>query len=104
MSKLVRDKIPEIMNARGQCFITKTTDNDDEFLVFLQKKLLEEVEEFIKASQSKNLHHAKEELADVLEVIETICVLKNYDLDSVHQLKIQKRLEKGGFIKKIVLL
>jgi len=104
MPKLVRDKIPKIMKLKGQCPVTKTIENDEEFLFFLQKKLLEEVKEFIKVCESKNPKEAEEELADILEVIDAICNLKKYDLVSVQKLKDKKLSEKGGFTKKILLL
>jgi predicted house-cleaning noncanonical NTP pyrophosphatase (MazG superfamily) len=103
MLKLVRDKIPEIMKLKGQHPKTQKIKSNSEFLKFLQKKLLEEVEEFIEASIIKNSKASKEELADILEVIDTICKLKKYDLNSIYKLKDKKRLEKGGFNNKILL-
>ena len=59
-NKLVRDKIPEIMLASGVKPVTKTL-NPEEYTLFLEKKLDEEVAEYHK---DKNV----EELADILEV------------------------------------
>jgi predicted house-cleaning noncanonical NTP pyrophosphatase (MazG superfamily) len=95
---------PEIMKLRGQSPLTKTIESDDEFLFFCKKELFEEMEEFIEASKTKNPNEAKEELADILEVLDALCQLKNYDLAAVQKLKDKKRSEKGGFSKKIILI
>jgi len=95
MSKLVRDKIPEILEKKGIKAETRILDNDSEYLSALCDKLLEEVNEFID-------DNAKEELADVLEVVYAICKLKNYDLDSIDKIRKKKQLGRGGFDKRIL--
>ena len=60
-SKAIRDKIPEIIKESGKNCNVKKLD-DSEFLVQLEKKLVEELAEY---QESKNI----EELADMLEVI-----------------------------------
>ena len=58
MGKLVRDKIPQIIEASGETPITRILERD-EYLACLETKLDEEVREF---HESK----APEELADIL--------------------------------------
>jgi len=103
MSKLVRDKIPEILEKKGIKGEIRILDNDSEFLSALCNKLLEEVNEFIDVSSDTNDVRIKEELADVLEVINTICKLKKYDFNSIEQIRGKKRLERGGFDKRIFI-
>lgn len=60
-NKLVRDRIPEIIQAKGDVCVVRTLD-DDEYRMRLKMKLMEEVMEY---QESGSL----EELADIYEVI-----------------------------------
>ncbi len=67
-NKAIRDKIPEIIkNSGNNCNVKKLTD--DEFLIEIEAKLREELEEYF---QSKSV----EELADIIEVVNRISVLR----------------------------
>lgn len=91
--KLVRDKIPDILDIKGIPY-EKEILNDSEYESEIIKKLFEEVEEF-------RTDLSVEELADVIEVLEYIKKLPQYkDLESI---RIQKKEERGGFDKKILL-
>mgnify|MGYP005671998687 CR=1 FL=1 len=92
-NKAIRDKIPEIIKESGKNCNVKKLD-DSEFLVQLEKKLVEELAEY---QESKNV----EELADVLEVIYRISNLKGFDLDKARLEKIEKR---GKFEKNLFLV
>jgi len=95
-NKLVRDNIPEIIKKCGEkCKYHVVTENA-EFLERLYDKLDEETEEF-KAKPSI------EELADIMEVLEAIARLKKYSIDDIKRVKKEKKAERGGFDKKIVL-
>jgi predicted house-cleaning noncanonical NTP pyrophosphatase (MazG superfamily) len=59
-NKVVRDKIPEIIEA-DNCNLKTHIANEEEYWEKLKEKLNEEVQEFIKED-------TKEELADILEV------------------------------------
>ena len=104
MNKLVRDKIPEIMKEKKQTFKTRTLKNDSEYLLALNKKLIEEVNEYIESSIEENAERIKYEIADILEVIEAICKLKKYEINVVQNYKLKKKREKGGFDKRVLLL
>ena len=67
-NKLVRDKIPQIIEQTGKEFHTRTL-NEEEYIVELKKKLNEEISEY---QNSRNNEEAMEELADVLEVIHSL--------------------------------
>ena len=71
--KLIRDKIPEIIQADGKTCITRIL-SDEEYVDALEKKLNEEVAEY---QTDKNL----EELADILEVLQAICIARGYTLE-----------------------
>ena len=67
-NKAIRDRIPEIIHATGQnCKVIMMQDGD--FLLHMERKLSEEVEEY---KQSKS----PEELSDILEVVYCIAELR----------------------------
>ncbi len=93
MGKLVRDKIPEIIESDGKTPITRILD-EEEYLSELDKKLNEEVAEY---QNDKSL----EEMADVLEVLFAICEGRGYSIDELMTVKENKRDKRGGFKKRI---
>ncbi len=95
MNKLVRDKIPEIIEADGRTCKTHIL-SDEEYLSALEEKLNEEVAEYQK---DKNL----EEMADVLEVLQAICIARGYTLEELEALRKKKADDRGGFSEKIFL-
>lgn len=92
-NKLVRDKIPDILDAKNISY-EKRIASDDEYRAELIKKLVEEAQEFAEVG-------SPEELADVLEVIEALKTLPDYK--NVEELKSKKREERGGFTERIIL-
>lgn len=98
-NKLVRDKIPEILKARGIEPKTKILKNG-EYLDELKKKLQEEVNEFFEAKTDEEFIL---ELADVLEVIEYLSLAKNTKWKELMDRKEKKKKERGGFDNKIFL-
>lgn len=93
--KLVRDKIPEIIKAKGEDYKIHIADNE-EYYKKLKEKLLEEFEEF---SEDDTV----EEIADILEIIDAICDFKNFDKKEIEKIKKEKFEKRGGFSKKIIL-
>ena len=92
-NKLVRDKIPELLDSKGISY-EKRTATEKEFKTELIKKLQEEIKEFLETSN-------EEELADIMEVIEALKKLP--DFANVQEVKKKKLSEKGGFEKRIIL-
>ena len=92
---MVRDKIPDIIEGHGEKYVARVA-GDEEFLVKLKEKLMEETEEFIASGSS-------EEIADIYEVLETLMKEMKIDKVAVLSTQRQKRQEKGGFDKKIIL-
>ena len=97
-NKLVRDKIPEIIKNNNETPITRIL-NDEEYKVELEKKLLEEYQEVLKASGKDRL----EELADMLEVMISLASLDDATLEDIIELADKKRNKRGGFKEKIFL-
>lgn len=95
-NKLVRDKIPEsIDNEQGRKCKYKIL-NDTEYLKELNRKVLEEANEFIE-------ENSIEELGDLMEVIEAIMNLKGYNMEDVKKIMKDKTEKKGAFNNKIFL-
>lgn len=90
-NKLVRDKIPEILEEKGK-ISTIHIANDEEYW----EKLKEEVNEFLNDSDI-------EEMADIFEVITSINKFKHWDLEKVIEVQKEKREKRGGFKNKIIL-
>ncbi len=93
--KLVRDKIPEIIIRKGGEPTTHIL-SDNDYLIELDKKLQEEVAEYLE-------HNDLAELADVLEVIRAIADARGTGIDAIETIREQKFLERGGFREKIFL-
>lgn len=95
-NKLVRDKIPEVIKADGKECETRIAPKEER-LELLEKKLLEEVNEFM---EDKNL----EELADVMEVLYGLAANMGYSEEELNKKRIEKLEERGGFKEGVVLL
>lgn len=94
-NKLVRDKIPQIIEASGKKFETRTASKEEQ-AELLEKKLQEEINEFI---EDKNL----EELADVMEVLFGLAKNLGYSEEDLVKKRLEKREERGGFDDGVVL-
>lgn len=100
--KLVRDLIPEIIKARtGENAKTRILEIKEEYLAFLLKKVEEEAHELANA---KDKEHIVEEVADVLELIESILDFYDVDMETVLKVKNEKAGLRGGFKKRILML
>ena len=93
-NKLWRDKANEIMEQNHGSIIHWHRLNDNEFNEQLRLKLLEEADE-VKLAQSKA--DLIGELADVLEVIETLCILHQISKDEISTAQKAKIEQRGGF-------
>ena len=94
-NKLVRDRIPEIIEKSGNRCVTKIL-SDEEYIEMLDKKLDEELAEYHK---DKNI----EELADVLEVIYACVQARGYSLEELETIRADKAEKLGAFKDKIFL-
>jgi len=87
--KLVRDRIPEVIEASGKKYsVRQLTTSDLKEYAF--KKLREEIEEFIE-------NPCADEAADVMEVMSLICNRMGIKEQTILAEAIAKRVSKGGF-------
>ena len=93
--KLVRDKIPEIIEAQGKTCVTEIL-TEEAYIQLLDAKLNEELAEY---QESKSL----EELADLLEVMEATAIARGYSWEQLLQVRDEKRNQRGGFADRILL-
>lgn len=98
-NKLIRDKIPKVITQKGGRYKTRVLLTK-EFEKELKKKLLEESKELLEAPREELLS----ELADVLEVLKSIALHHKIDFRTVEKYRIQKKKERGGFLKKLFLV
>lgn len=99
-NKLVRDRIPEIIENSGKKFTTKILD-DAQYELELKKKLKEEMEEYQNAS---NDNEALEELADLLELMHALAKVHGASMEEVEKIRQDKASKRGGFEEKIFLI
>jgi predicted house-cleaning noncanonical NTP pyrophosphatase (MazG superfamily) len=98
--KLVRDKIPEIIRARGDWCSVRLCKDHDEYVWLLRRKLDEEVGEcHYKAHSSEEL----EEMADVLEVLYALAAARGWSPEDIEAARQKKSAANGGFVDRIVL-
>lgn len=92
----MRDKIPDIIQAKGDTYVARVADDKEEFLTKLKEKLREEVEEF-------GMSASLEEIADIYEVLDALMKEMGVDKTEVLAAQDRKREERGGFEKRIIL-
>ena len=97
-NKLVRDKIPQIIESNGEVAITRILEKE-EYKIELEKKLNEEYNEVLSSSGKDRI----EELADMLEIIKCLAEMENSNLEEVIKVSKQKVLKRGSFKNKIFL-
>lgn len=97
-SKLVRDYYPDIFEKEGKQCVFHIAD-DSEYRQKLFEKLQEEATE---CAEAKNAETCAEELADLYEVIDAICVSLGVRKDTIDWWRQKKAFEKGTFQKRII--
>lgn len=93
--KLVRDRIPELIEAEGRMLMVKRLSGDA-LTAALYVKLTEEHAELLAAS---SVEEKREELADIIEVILALAGQYGYDETELQETVVRKRTERGGFTK-----
>ena len=97
--KLVRDRIPEDIKKKGEEVHVEIISGK-ELAEKIEQKIIEEAYEIYWSGSREELI---DELADVFEVLDRLMSERDIDLSSVEKRRIQKREERGGFEKGIVL-
>lgn len=95
-NKLVRDKIPEIIENKGGKATFRIL-SEEEYPIFLEAKLEEEVGEY---------HRDKtvEELADILEVVYALAAVHGVSKEQLALVYHRKHEQRGGFDRKLLLM
>ena len=94
-NKLVRDKITDIIEADGRMAKYRVLNNN-EYREELNKKLQEEVKEYL---EDNNV----EELADIVEVIYGILNSMDISIEKFENVRKEKLKQRGAFQNKIFL-
>jgi predicted house-cleaning noncanonical NTP pyrophosphatase (MazG superfamily) len=93
--KLIRDKIPEIIEASGSKAVIEVLDNDS-YHKYLNIKLAEEFKEY---QESGSI----EELADLVEVVYALLDCMGMSREQFEAIRSSKNIDRGAF-KKMLLL
>ncbi|MNW40925.1 hypothetical protein D3C74_180500 [compost metagenome] len=99
-NKLVRDKIPVIIEASGKKAEMRVLD-DAEYKKMLDVKLQEELYEYITAVEEKD---QVAELADLVEVVYAILDNKGISIEELELVRLEKKKKRGGFREKFLLV
>lgn len=94
-NKLVRDKIVDIIEGEGRK-VNYIILDDKDYRKELNKKLQEEVKEYL---EDNNV----EELADIVEVIYGILNSMNVSIEDFEKVRMDKKEKRGAFEKRIYL-
>ena len=95
-NKLVRDNIPNIIKKDNKTPITRILVDDKEYEMELNKKLLEEVKEYLDNNDIT-------ELVDLGEVMHAILELKKISIEKYQKLRKEKLERRGSFKDRIYL-
>ena len=94
-NKLIKENIVKIMEDKG-CKVTYEILDDERYGEELDKKLKEEVNEYLS-------DYSVEEMADIMEVIYAILEYRGMSMEEVEKARIKKRDRKGAFKNKVFL-
>lgn len=94
-NKLVRDKIPEIIEKSGRSVVVEAL-GDEAYKKYLDEKLSEELQEYLECDNV-------EELADMAEVIFAILKYKGIHINDFEDIRKKKAVERGTFDKRLLL-
>lgn len=99
-NKLVRDLIPQVIEADGKKCFTKVLE-PSEHLGQIKTKMQEEALEFQEANATTD---AVEELADILELVHAALHIYGVSYEQLEQVRVQKKEQRGGFSEGIYLI
>lgn len=95
-NKLIRDRIPEIIEMDGKKHEVRTL-GDGEYIEQLNIKLSEELKEYYESEEV-------EELADLVEIVYAIAGYKGVSIEEFERIRLDKREKRGGFEKRLFLV
>jgi predicted house-cleaning noncanonical NTP pyrophosphatase (MazG superfamily) len=95
-NKLIRDRIPEIIESSGKTAIVEKVQGED-LLDLLNKKLFEELKEYEESNEV-------EELADLVEVVQAILDYKGVTIEDFNKIREKKNESRGAFKEGLLLI
>jgi len=95
-NKLVRDKIPQLIEGSGRNYNSRVLD-EKEYFDALIDKVIEEIEEY-------RISGLEEEIADVYEALDCLVELKEYEPMHLDYLQLIRKEARGSFKEKILLI
>ncbi|AXI29811.1 phosphoribosyl-ATP pyrophosphohydrolase [Priestia megaterium] len=99
-NKLVRDKIPTMIEQSGNTFKSRVLQRE-EYQNELKEKAKEELQEYIEAETHQD---AIEELADLLEVMHALAAVHGATPEQLEKVREEKARERGKFDDRIYLV
>lgn len=97
-NKLIRDRVPEVIQADGRHAVTRILDSHD-YQSALLAKLVEEAKEAEAASPDT----LPAELADIFEVLQALVPMLAMSWQDLMELASAKRRQRGGFTRRLFL-
>jgi predicted house-cleaning noncanonical NTP pyrophosphatase (MazG superfamily) len=99
-NKLVRDRIPEIIESNGKKAKVKELDSST-YVRELKAKLEEEWKEYLGSTSDDE---AMEELCDILEILHAFAHVHGSSFEELEAIRKKKFHERGGFEKRLYLV
>jgi len=93
--KLIRDKIPEIIENAGKEYEIYRADEQE----YIEKLLLKVEEELAEFKEDPSIA----EMADLFEVLDAVIDHYKFDKQEIKDYQEKKRKERGGFKRKLIL-
>ena len=94
-NKLIRDKIPEIIENAGKEYEIHRADEQE----YIEKLLLKVEEELAEFKEEPSIA----EMADLFEVLDSVINYYDFDKQKIKNYQKKKRKERGGFEKQLIL-
>lgn len=99
-NKLIRDRIPEIIERDGKRAKTRILDDED-YKRELLKKLVEEAQETMETKGDKE--KLTKEVGDILEIVDYLVKVFDLDRNEIEKVRQERKKSRGGFDKKLFL-
>lgn len=91
--KLVRDKIPEIIEKAGKKYSMRILSLEE----LKKESLLKIKEEYEELEKAQTPQEQKEELADLFEIIDAFMDAHQFSKEEIQQIREKKKEKRGGF-------
>lgn len=98
--KLIRDKIPEIIEKAGEKPKVRKLKKA-EFLLELKKKILEEAKEL---QSTENKKEISDEIVDIQELLDWLIKELKISQSKIKTLQVKKNQKRGSFKKRLYLM